>query len=271
MKRIMPASLDRVERSDAAAGASTPAHRFGKASAAANLARPEVTTDVPFCRAQRLWQTAGVETLTPRVETGRVGETPGARRARAVAAAREIASESGYQAVTMREVAKRSNVARASLYRYFSSKDHLLCEVSLAFSAEILEQVERSQPIGASDADRVAYPFVLAFEALAREPKLFAATLRAYFADDPQVRVLAAKLRHFGGLYVSTGLSVDIPQAEDIARVLDPLSLVTAISISNGQCTLEDGVREFRAAVRLLVEGSQDSAMPRERTYSGTA
>src|ERR1700733_13704499 len=40
----------------------------------------------------------------------------------------EIA-ESGYQSLSIREVAKRAGVAAATAYTYFGSKDHLLAEI----------------------------------------------------------------------------------------------------------------------------------------------
>jgi AcrR family transcriptional regulator len=175
------------------------------------------------------------------------------RRTRAIAAARAIASEGGYEAISMHEVARRSGVSRATLYRYFSSKDHLLVEVSLEFSAELLREIEGGQALNGSPAERVAYPFVRMLEAIAREPKLFDATLRAYFAEDPAIRPLVADLRHFGALYVNAALGSEIHRYPELARVLDPLSLAMAIRISSGRSTLAEAVREFRAAVRVLL------------------
>jgi AcrR family transcriptional regulator len=188
------------------------------------------------------------------VERDRARANPGARRKRALAAARAIASESGYEALTMHEVARRSGVSRATLYRYFSSKDHLLMEVSLDFSAEILKQAEASGPTGATPAERVAYPFVLNLEAIGREPRLFDSTLRAYFSRDPVVRRLAGDLRRLGASYVYAGLGEDDPRAAEIARVLDPLSLAMAVRISSERSTVEEAVQEFRTAVRLLLK-----------------
>ena len=45
---------------------------------------------------------------------------------RLLAAAAELAAEGGYDAVQMRDVAQRSGVAMATMYRYFSSKENLL-------------------------------------------------------------------------------------------------------------------------------------------------
>ena len=51
-----------------------------------------------------------------------------ARRERVIAAAVDLASEGGYDAVQMRDVATTAGVALGTIYRYFSSKDHLLAE-----------------------------------------------------------------------------------------------------------------------------------------------
>ena len=48
------------------------------------------------------------------------------RRATIIEAVIELIAEVGAEAVQMRDVAQRSGVALATVYRYFSSKDHLL-------------------------------------------------------------------------------------------------------------------------------------------------
>ncbi len=57
------------------------------------------------------------------------GRGPAARATRSslvLEAARDLAREGGYEAVQMREVAKRARVVLATLYRYYSSKDDLI-------------------------------------------------------------------------------------------------------------------------------------------------
>lgn len=60
---------------------------------------------------------------------GRSPEAVEFRADRVMRAARELALEGGYEAVQMREVAKRAQVALATLYRYYPSKDDLLLAV----------------------------------------------------------------------------------------------------------------------------------------------
>ena len=50
---------------------------------------------------------------------------------RVLAAARDMLRESSYADLTVRAVAKRANVAPATAYTYFSSKNHLVAEVYL--------------------------------------------------------------------------------------------------------------------------------------------
>src|SRR5919108_352324 len=59
-----------------------------------------------------------------------------ARRDRIVVAATELLAEVGYEAVQMRDVAERADVALGTLYRYFSSKEHLYAAALVAWSSD---------------------------------------------------------------------------------------------------------------------------------------
>ena len=64
--------------------------------------------------------------MSTATDTSTLTAAQAARRERVVRAALELAAEGGYDAVQMRDVASRSEVALGTIYRYFSSKDHLL-------------------------------------------------------------------------------------------------------------------------------------------------
>ena len=49
-----------------------------------------------------------------------------ARRQRVIDAAMALGLDGGYDAVQMRDVAAQADVAMGTVYRYFTSKDHLL-------------------------------------------------------------------------------------------------------------------------------------------------
>jgi AcrR family transcriptional regulator len=79
-----------------------------------------------------------------------------ARRGRVIRAAMELAAEGGYDAVQMRDVAARAEVALGTIYRYFTSKDHLLAACQVEWAGEI-ERRLATRPLRAdTPAERVA-------------------------------------------------------------------------------------------------------------------
>src|SRR5579884_3629276 len=70
--------------------------------------------------------TVGWPTVQERAEERGLTRAQQARRQRVVDSAMTLALEGGYDAVQMRDVAARAHVAMGTVYRYFSSKDHLL-------------------------------------------------------------------------------------------------------------------------------------------------
>jgi TetR/AcrR family transcriptional regulator, cholesterol catabolism regulator len=71
------------------------------------------------------------------------------RRERIVAAALEVLRESDYDRVQMRDVAERAGVSLGTVYRYFTSKEHLYAAVLLAWSADFFARI---RPADAQEA-----------------------------------------------------------------------------------------------------------------------
>ncbi|HEX7716933.1 MAG TPA: TetR family transcriptional regulator, partial [Marmoricola sp.] len=79
------------------------------------------------------------------------------RRRRILDATIELASRGGFDAVQMRAVAEKADVALGTLYRYFPSKIHLLVS-ALARQFEDTQAMVVRRPVpGDSPADRVIY------------------------------------------------------------------------------------------------------------------
>ena len=90
-----------------------------------------------------------------------------------------LAAEGGYEAVQMRDVAERADVALGTVYRYFNSKDHLLA-AALVYWIDQLAEVLRDAPVpGEKPAARVANLLERAMRVMSRQPKLVAALLAA--------------------------------------------------------------------------------------------
>lgn len=119
------------------------------------------------------------ETLTP---------NQAARRDRVLDAALNLAAEGGYDAVQMRDVAARGQVALGTIYRYFSSKDHLLAACQLELWREMVDRFAQRPAVGATAADRVIDFLQRAMRAAEREPQRTAALVTASASPDPAVR-----------------------------------------------------------------------------------
>lgn len=108
-----------------------------------------------------------------------------ARRDRVIRAALDLAAEGGYDAVQMRDVAARAEVALGTIYRYFPSKDALLLAVMVQWLGDLEARVTRRPPTGDTTVERIMDVLTRALRAMDREPRLTAAVISAMTAGDP--------------------------------------------------------------------------------------
>ncbi len=126
-----------------------------------------------------------VVAATPAISAASPNARRVARRKRIIAAALDLASRGGYEAVQMRDVASRAGVALATLYRYFPSKDQLLAHTWADWSHEIEDHMSHHPLRGASSGARIMDFLRRATRALEREPKLASALLKSLLVTDP--------------------------------------------------------------------------------------
>jgi AcrR family transcriptional regulator len=119
----------------------------------------------------------------PSVDTLTKSQT--ARRQRVIRSALELAAEGGYEAVQMRDVAGRANVALGTIYRYFSSKDSLLASAMVEWMAELEQTVLARPPSGRTTSERVMDVLDRALRAMERQPLLASAVVTALTSGDP--------------------------------------------------------------------------------------
>src|SRR4051794_34133239 len=106
------------------------------------------------------------------------------RRKRILDATMAIASKGGYEAVQMRAVADRADVAVGTLYRYFPSKVHLLVSALAREFERIDSKTDRTAVAGGSPFHRLSFMVSKLNRAMQRNPLLTEAMTRAYvFAD----------------------------------------------------------------------------------------
>ena len=106
------------------------------------------------------------------------------RRERILDTAIELASDGGYEAVQMRDVAARADVALGTLYRYFASKDHLLAEAWAHWTAQLEPRITARPLRGRTMAERASDFLHRATRAFERNPRLAAAVLTTASSTD---------------------------------------------------------------------------------------
>ena len=177
------------------------------------------------------------------------------RRRRVIDAAFELGAERGYEAVQMRDVSAIANVSLATIYRYFSSKDHLLAAAMTEWTTKLQGRVAQSPPKGDTAADQLVDVLSRACRAMARQPKLSAALVRALSSSDPGVQQSAAEVQRQIESMASGILSDLGPRTQsDILAVLGHVWYSALVAWANGRIDFDQVNAELERAVRVLVE-----------------
>jgi AcrR family transcriptional regulator len=111
--------------------------------------------------------------------TGTRATETAARKERLISAATALASEGGYDAVQMRDVAARAEVALGTLYRHYASKDQLLLAAMAQQASTLRERLVQRPPAGDTPAERVSDVLRRASRALERSPRVSKAMFTA--------------------------------------------------------------------------------------------
>jgi TetR/AcrR family transcriptional regulator, cholesterol catabolism regulator len=177
------------------------------------------------------------------------------RRRRIIDAAFELGAERGYDAVQMRDVSASANVSLATIYRYFSSKDHLLAAAMTEWTAKLQGRVAQSPPRGDTAADQLVDVLGRACRAMARQPKLSAALVRALASADAGVEECANEVqRQIASMAEGILGDVDPAVRSDILAVLGHVWYSTLVGWASGRKDFTTVTAELERAVRVLVE-----------------
>ncbi|AEF37866.1 cholesterol catabolism transcriptional regulator KstR [Mycobacterium novum] len=182
------------------------------------------------------------------------------RRKRILDATLAIASKGGYDAVQMRAVADRADVAVGTLYRYFPSKVHLLVS---AMGREIARVETKPDPATYAETTRHQRLNLVVNKlnrAMQRNPLLTEAMTRAYVFADASA---AGEVDHVQKLIDSmfAGAMSDGEPTEEqyhISRVISDVWLSNLLAWLTRRASATDFTTRLDLAVRLLI-GDDDS------------
>jgi TetR/AcrR family transcriptional regulator, cholesterol catabolism regulator len=177
------------------------------------------------------------------------------RRRRILDATLTLASKGGYDAVQMRAVAERADVALGTLYRYFPSKIHLLVS-GLARELERAQgKLERSPVPGETPYDRVLFVLRKVTRSMQRDPMLIEAMTRAFMFADPsaaaEVNAVAKTMEDMFTRAMHDGEPSEDERA--IARVIGDVWLSNLVAWVTRRASASDVASHLELAARLLL------------------
>jgi TetR/AcrR family transcriptional regulator, cholesterol catabolism regulator len=177
------------------------------------------------------------------------------RRKRILDATLALASKGGYEAVQMRTVAERADVALGTLYRYFPSKIHLLVSGLVREFERTQEKLDRAPIPGQTPYDRMLFVLGRITKSMQREPMLTEAMTRAFMFADPSA---AAEVNTFARLIERTlakAMHDGEPSGDDlaIARIIGDVWLSNLVAWVTRRASADDVSNHLELAARLLL------------------
>jgi TetR/AcrR family transcriptional regulator, cholesterol catabolism regulator len=112
------------------------------------------------------------------------------RRSRIIRTALDLLSESDYDDIQMRDVAEGSDVALATLYRYFPSKEQLFAAVQLEWVERLHRRVAQRGLRGESDLERLLDVLARSVRSFKTSPQFYRVLMMLESTKDPVAREL---------------------------------------------------------------------------------
>lgn len=179
-----------------------------------------------------------------------------ARRERVIRAALELGAEGGYDAVQMRDVAASAGVALGTIYRYFSSKDHLLAAAMVEWTLDLERRVGQRPPRGATTTERVSDVLGRATRAMEKEPRLSEAVVTALLSPDRGAAACQEEVSASMTRIMSAALGDEFDPAfgTQVTRTLGHVWFSALIGWVNGWSGMDKVADELDIATHLILD-----------------
>jgi AcrR family transcriptional regulator len=177
------------------------------------------------------------------------------RRRRILDATLALASKGGYDAVQMRTVAEKADVALGTLYRYFPSKIHLLVSALVRELERTMDKLDRTAIPGDTPYDRTLFVLGRVTRAMQREPQLTEAMTRAFMFADPSAAAEVNMVARLMEDIFTTAMHDGEPTADDraTARVIGDVWLSNLVAWVTRRASANDVLNHLELAARLLM------------------
>jgi AcrR family transcriptional regulator len=192
-------------------------------------------------------------TAAPREEQGSSAQRD--RRKRILDATLALASKGGYDAVQMRSVAERADVALGTLYRYFPSKIHLLVSALAREFERTQDRVDRAVLRGDTGYERVLHMIGGITKAMQRDPQLTEAMTRAFMFADASAAAEVDRVGRLMDTMFARAMSDGEPTEDQlaIARVISDVWLSNLVAWVTRRASATDVANRLELTIGLLL------------------
>lgn len=175
------------------------------------------------------------------------------RKSQILKAARELAEGGGYKAVTMASVAEKAKTTRVTVYHYFANKDHLLAEVVLLWSCELVERL-RAEPLDGTDTpEKIAYRFEQLVRLMWREPKLVESVLASFVSAESGTMEATEKLYGLINIYLSSALNdQQIEAFNAVERTIGHLFFSVLLNLCTRRMELDEALEDLKVGIGII-------------------
>jgi TetR/AcrR family transcriptional regulator, cholesterol catabolism regulator len=168
-----------------------------------------------------------------------------ARRQSIVDASLVLLERNEYDRIQMKDVAEEAGVALGTLYRYFSSKEHLFAEVLVKWAATLRSSLTRRPPSETTPQERLRVALHRSVRAFQHQPQLARLIASLELSSDPFATEILERLdQATTGVYMELLEGIDPVRSRKIVRTMEAVLDSQLRSWSSGRLPIT-GVYDY--------------------------
>jgi len=175
------------------------------------------------------------------------------RKQKILIAARDVISKHGSASLNMKELALIAEVPRASLYRTYTSKEHIISDLTLEWGLSLVKRLQAAAPKGKTNGAKIKSVFKSILQEAENNPRLISAVLENLLSDDDSTRKLQIKFEELLPALLTSVIDYQsIPEAKKVMDCFLRLLLANLLMLSSGRSSLKESLSQMTFAAEKL-------------------
>jgi len=172
-----------------------------------------------------------------------VSNTKLERKQKILIAAKKVITEHGSAGLNMKELAQIAEVPRASLYRTYASKEHIISDITLEWGLSLVERLQTAVPKGKTNGAKIKGIFKSILEEAESNPLLISAVLENLLSADDTTRNMQVKFEELLPALLASVINYQsIPEAKKVMDAFLRLLLANLLMLSSGRSSLKESL-----------------------------